>query len=1803
MRKERGIGLDVESANPVGLWTLPPQQSRPLLKFTFPSNKENGELLNPGKMVDEGIIKITIEKLRTGERQTLLVPLTIWKPHANHFFNEDIIDLGILTISKSYAEYTLRIGNSLDLPALVKNISIEVFEKGMTLNFFINGKHLIPLAPNTKRFNLIRIHAIPDKISQIGLARGTITFLADVAGKEYTYSVDIIAGYVKDLFGSQSKFNFQTHRQIQENMIHNQFDVKVRASRGGNLMIRKISFAGDSYGQITFSDLSVHQEVSKGRATNAFSLKVEHPIAFYDEGFTHGFAKYGVHTLETIAHIATRYYKLGLMCNIQSMLDSSFKKCIDRVLNMQNIAIHHSKTILIDILNPTEINFFLEKISSNIDSEEMEISIETSNSLKPTQIEQRKVIYFVIEPHEVMTIKLKLRPNKLGNYKENLRLQFNHLNFSYELIYNVIEGSLLFTPSTLRFDIFYPKTKESKTISAKNKFGADVRLLSAWSKEPFITPKLKRILLRENHKTSVVSVNLNIKDAKKNIPDFAFLKRSTPGKITLADIYKHMLLEQGWDTLLNEAKTELSGEIMIETDIQNDVKVEVRGSVRRPQFFDSNVIFTGFQEEGKSNALFVRISNPTDVPVKMRFFVATEQMLNPKSLLTQAKQFLSKRFTNTMDDSTCISDTGINPLDMRNFAKTRFVNITIVQNKEDSSKFCFKENSNVFHNGSFFNKAKQSIFKISNEKLKKIKKFNKPLVLRDILEYSQNIHEPSNKTLWDLGFYEKILEVVKITLKNIVVQNQKRNTSDSKQKNNRDATEEKVISLRGLSRKRMKSVLSGQELFINKPYQKKSIVLQPKQTLRLPILSYLPKHNGDSSIMLLVKNNFTGLLKIPIVGQSGSSDLIVTRVHSETPEGLIEEHHSKKNKKRLLFKLEEEDFVNERLTGFPKDSIPQHFTKLYELKNVGRMPIVVQNVSIEKYGCYSNGIKINSCEGFQLQPNETHSFWIGFFPSNHAPVKKPKRIYFRTHDSIIYFPLEVKLPIHSVQEPTTPSINRSMNKLFFYQLVFSLMVLVVLMQRLMTIKLQTARLNRIEFARNSPVNIEDLLEISEEAKGWVSSSNRVPVWRNSKNRNITTIRKLVKILVSSCEKTIHRKVSAKISSPLKTSPRKEKMMLFTENSQQNLRTSHENNNTDGEKIPKKTRKDRKKQKKMERILDKLDDDIPPVLEIKKIEVSKHSKHIDRPPKVPSPSLIDVIAAQKNSVKIQKEISKQTKQDKKNRLKDATPKPLIEKKKELPRPPTPKKELSKQATPKKEGQKPQTPKKEFPSPKSSKKGVSGQPSSIKKQPKAPSPQQEAQNFDNTLPISPDEKIKPSLSSNLVKEEIASPPVEIEDVTPSLSDVMIPNAKKSELVVATPAPRVMEVVEREPSPPLYSHVSRTSSRPPSPQVAPVLPLQSLLDQNISAITNLEEQSDTSKMDTFIKGGSAGSSASDDSGTLEDADDQSPSEASDQFEKSSEIIRKLVGRAEDIEDDDSIDLDNSRSIGTIGARRRKNEEGVEVEERFSPFGQGNPNQFIGNLDAWRQKKSKVGNINEKDHEIQQPQPNHPPFVSPQQPYYGESQYTSLTDPYAGYYNPQPRMDYISQRGSYYPQQQHSEYYQYPDPYSRREVAYPQYSTGYDYPYYQRPLEQSVYGQQVYPRSYYGYAQEFPNQPHSYYPGYGGFDGNSEHTALQNLAAPGKNSSEINKSQSEALLADNSEDHGTVGSGIVVKPPGLFEELGHHDHSRNYSEDKNQNEYEEEIDRPRERHTQRKRLFDQLLTKGTSKAKNGNKQFGLFQ
>ncbi|EAR87678.3 transmembrane protein, putative (macronuclear) [Tetrahymena thermophila SB210] len=211
-------------------------------------------------------------------------------------------------------------------------------------------------------------------------------------------------------------------------------------------------------------------------------------------------------------------------------------------------------------------------------------------------------------------------------------------------------------------------------------------------------------------------------------------------------------------------------------------------------------------------------------------------------------------------------------------------------------------------------------------------------------------------------------------------------------------------------------VLSQQQFFLSSEVLNKTLVLQPKQTLEINSLIYLPKY-GQTQNNLIIKSNASGIDIIPIRGRSGVGQIKLTEIKNMSPL-LFSQLQSQKNKSDDEIKYREfiQDNINndvflyaltqEELDGAQKHKVDS--MKNFVIKNIGQYPISIKNIFIESQPCAAYGFFILGCScSFKLEPQQERTITIGY-KTDYPYDTLEKNIYFYTQTYHIKFKLRAQ---------------------------------------------------------------------------------------------------------------------------------------------------------------------------------------------------------------------------------------------------------------------------------------------------------------------------------------------------------------------------------------------------------------------------------------------------------------------------------------------------------------------------------------------------------------------------------------------------------------------------------------------------------------------------------------------------------------------------------------------------------------------------------------------------------------------------
>ncbi|KAL4463454.1 hypothetical protein ABPG73_016417 [Tetrahymena malaccensis] len=207
-----------------------------------------------------------------------------------------------------------------------------------------------------------------------------------------------------------------------------------------------------------------------------------------------------------------------------------------------------------------------------------------------------------------------------------------------------------------------------------------------------------------------------------------------------------------------------------------------------------------------------------------------------------------------------------------------------------------------------------------------------------------------------------------------------------------------------------------QQFFLSSEVLNKTLILQPKQTLDINSLIYLPKY-GQTQNNLIIKSNASGIDIIPIRGRSGVGQIKLIEIKNMSPL-LFSQLQSQKNKSEDEIKYRQfiQDNIDndvflytltqEELDGAQKHKVDN--MKNFIIKNVGQYPISIKNIFIESQPCAAYGFFILGCTcSFKLEPQQERTITIGY-KTDYPYDTMEKNIYFYTQTYHIKFKLRAQ---------------------------------------------------------------------------------------------------------------------------------------------------------------------------------------------------------------------------------------------------------------------------------------------------------------------------------------------------------------------------------------------------------------------------------------------------------------------------------------------------------------------------------------------------------------------------------------------------------------------------------------------------------------------------------------------------------------------------------------------------------------------------------------------------------------------------
>ena len=487
------------------------------------------------------------------------------------------------------------------------------------------------------------------------------------------------AGYYKHMLADDEAMGFQLTRKAREgSRIINKFNGNWKSRFPVDLIIQDVVFPKQT--KINYKPQVKNRRVSPGQEVPiAFAAEVAHEESDFTNKYSNSNEFMLVNTLGTQVSVLLRYYSLGLMCGLHNAITLSYEKCKPvEGIAFGYVAVGQRKVITMDILNPTMVNYIIKRVEFKEKNSDVEIVFENQSKtgMKSYYKKANRNLntFFLIPKNEVVSIRIKVKPKYTGNFRDSVTIYFGKGEITLQVSYSGINGGLEFSPSPLKYDLFYPIESDEQQVAVVNNFNANIEITTAWSPQSFIFTNVYGSIVDAKSKTPFMGVTIDLSpdelmDSRR--PNYLRPLHSKPLP-ALSDLIRHQDQVAGWERLVKERQTEVTGEVIVQTELMADLKIPVKATLRKASIVPRDVLTLGPIEEQRLHTINVTLSNPTNRNVTMRFFLADAQMLDADSLKARVERRLKKRYAKFKDEIVCVMQKHLSEEDIRYFMDVIF---------------------------------------------------------------------------------------------------------------------------------------------------------------------------------------------------------------------------------------------------------------------------------------------------------------------------------------------------------------------------------------------------------------------------------------------------------------------------------------------------------------------------------------------------------------------------------------------------------------------------------------------------------------------------------------------------------------------------------------------------------------------------------------------------------------------------------------------------------------------------------------------------------------------------------------------------------------------------------------------------------------------------------------------------------------------------------------------------------------------------------------------------------------------------
>lgn len=953
----------------------------------------------------------TLPTVGTEINKELVFPVRIFKNSSSPLVQEEYIDLGLITSSEVAHRYNLQVHNKYGKPIVITRVAIDKKEINMDLKIATIFGYRVAVPTNTQPFTLLTLYVTGDSTADYGALSGSVHIYLNVNGVKEKVVVPFQCTYFKNIFGKEEQFSFQLNKTKKEGKIVNKFTAMISNNFGSEIILKNAVFNDIEHNEDTIEFLSYvnHLRLENNMPVPALAAHFKFAEIYFDNIFSNGHELVTLGAFQSFSTLLLKYYAMTLMCGHHATYISQYEKCkqVEKI-DFGFIALNNRKVVTIDIYNPTMVSFIIKRVEFSDNKGNVEVSFENQSKwgmksyFKKTS---KSINTFVLIPKgDIISMRIKVKPALAGSYREMISLITNHGEYSFAITYKGIQGEILFTPSTLRYDLYYPIEGDEKSVVAKNKFNMDVEVHSAWSPQPFIFTHLKTQYLRQNSKENFLGVILDLTDDDLIDPERSgFLSTIHDTYVSIADLVAFEDQQRGWDKILKEAKTEINGEVIVQTDCLDNLKINVKGHLRKALFLSEEKLVFGPLEEKRSHMVNITITNPTQRDVSMRFYLADSRMLELKSIHKKIVHNLSKRYSKFREEHICLAHPSMEEDMLRFYAEAFFEKVsfkTDLFKNMTKRRVCFVVNHPRPSHNKFFTYKGNYLFNVSRHSRSQMIKDNINIyLLKDVIRLSNRRPPRNAQSLYGLSLYQKLklmaVKGIQVLHHNLHKKRMYKNTPHVKYISNLKPS---VIS----------GIFKKQEFFISRRYRNREITIPAGKTVTLPLLVCYPRESPEGQMNLLIKNDYSKLLILPISAQLGKVSLIVhKRIYVNEGGATTSIVQKKEEYSKMIFNIHSADLIQKIGRESKKYVFKQNVKRIFELKNNGNLPVKVMSISVENQGCSFNGFEISNCQGFELQPGQVHKIEVKLLHTYNFQAELKKEVYFLMDSRVLVFEFEV----------------------------------------------------------------------------------------------------------------------------------------------------------------------------------------------------------------------------------------------------------------------------------------------------------------------------------------------------------------------------------------------------------------------------------------------------------------------------------------------------------------------------------------------------------------------------------------------------------------------------------------------------------------------------------------------------------------------------------------------------------------------------------------------------------------------------